>query len=30
VLDEVPGLAYKLLRIMAVRLREADLQNVGH
>ena len=30
VLDEVPGLAYKLLRTMAVRLRDADLQNVGH
>lgn len=30
VLDDVPGLAYKLLRIMAARLREADLKNVGH
>jgi CRP-like cAMP-binding protein len=30
VLDEVPGLAYKLLRTMAGRLRQADLQNVGH
>lgn len=30
VLDEVPGLANKLLRIMAHRLREADLKNVGH
>ena len=30
VLDEIPGLAYKLLRIMAARLRDADLQNVGH
>ena len=30
VLDEVPGLAYKILRIMAHRLREADLKNVGH
>jgi CRP/FNR family transcriptional regulator, cyclic AMP receptor protein len=30
VLDDVPGLAYKILRIMASRLREADLRNVGH
>jgi CRP/FNR family transcriptional regulator, cyclic AMP receptor protein len=30
VLDDVPGLSYKLLRIMAGRLREADLRNVGH
>lgn len=30
VLDDVPGLANKLLRIMANRLREADLKNVGH
>ena len=30
VLDEVPTLSYKLLRIMAHRLREADLKNVGH
>ena len=30
VLDEVPGLAYKILRIMAARLHEADMQNVGH
>jgi|SRR5438270_9679581 len=30
VLDEVPGLAYKILRPMAARLREADLRNVGH
>lgn len=30
VLDDVPGLAYKILRIMAARLREADLKNVGH
>ena len=30
VLDDVPGLAYKILRIMAHRLREADLKNVGH
>lgn len=30
VLDDVPGLAYKILRIMANRLREADLRNVGH
>jgi CRP-like cAMP-binding protein len=30
VLQEVPGLANKLLRIMAHRLREADLKNVGH
>lgn len=30
VLDDVPGLAYKILRIMAHRLRESDLKNVGH
>jgi hypothetical protein len=30
VLDDVPGLAYKILRIMAGRLREADLRNVKH
>ena len=30
VLDDVPGLAYKILRIMAHRLREADLRNVKH
>src|SRR5947209_14232669 len=30
VLDDVPGLAYKILRIMAHRLREADLRNVRH
>jgi len=30
VLDDVPTLSYKLLRIMAHRLREADLKNVGH
>jgi CRP/FNR family transcriptional regulator, cyclic AMP receptor protein len=30
VLDDVPGLAYKILRIMAGRLRDADLRNVGH
>ena len=30
VLDDVPGLAYKILRIMAGRLRDADLKNVGH
>ena len=30
VLDEVPGLAYKILRMMAHRLREADLRNVKH
>ena len=30
VLDDVPGLAYKILRIMAARLREADLRNVKH
>jgi CRP-like cAMP-binding protein len=30
VLDEVPGLAYKILRLMAHRLREADLRNVKH
>lgn len=30
VLDDVPGLASKILRIMAHRLREADLKNVGH
>jgi CRP/FNR family cyclic AMP-dependent transcriptional regulator len=30
VLDDVPGLANKILRIMAHRLREADLKNVGH
>src|SRR3954465_8146922 len=30
VLDDVPGLAYKILRIMAHRLREADLKNVKH
>ena len=30
VLDDVPSLAYKILRIMAHRLREADLRNVGH
>ena len=30
VLDDVPSLAYKILRIMAHRLREADLKNVGH
>ena len=30
VLDDVRGLAYKILRIMAGRLREADLRNVGH
>jgi CRP-like cAMP-binding protein len=30
VLDDVPGLAYKILRIMAGRLRDADLKNVNH
>ena len=30
VLDDVPGLAYKILRIMAARLRESDLKNVKH
>jgi CRP/FNR family cyclic AMP-dependent transcriptional regulator len=30
VLDDVPGLAYKILRIMAHRLRESDLKNVKH
>jgi CRP/FNR family transcriptional regulator, cyclic AMP receptor protein len=30
VLDDVPGLAYKILRIMAARLRDADLKNVGN
>jgi CRP/FNR family transcriptional regulator, cyclic AMP receptor protein len=30
VLDDVPSLSYKILRIMAHRLREADLRNVGH
>jgi CRP/FNR family cyclic AMP-dependent transcriptional regulator len=30
VLDDVPGLAYKILRIMAGRLRDADLKNVKH
>ena len=30
VLDDVPGLAYKILRIMAGRLREADLRNPAH
>jgi CRP-like cAMP-binding protein len=30
VLDDIPGLAYKILRIMAHRLREADLKNVKH
>jgi CRP-like cAMP-binding protein len=30
VLDDVPSLSYKLLRIMAHRLREADLKNVSH
>ena len=30
VLDDVPSLSYKILRIMASRLREADLKNVGH
>jgi CRP/FNR family cyclic AMP-dependent transcriptional regulator len=30
VLDDVPGLAYKILRIMAGRLRDADLRNVKH
>ena len=30
VLDDVPGLSYKILRIMAHRLREADLRNVKH
>lgn len=30
VLDDVPGLSYKLLRIMAGRLRESDMRNVGH
>ena len=29
VLDDVPGLSYKILRIMAHRLREADLRGVG-
>jgi CRP-like cAMP-binding protein len=30
VLDEVPGLAHKLLTIMAGRLREADAKTVSH
>jgi CRP-like cAMP-binding protein len=30
VLDDVPGLAYKILRIMASRLRESDMKNVGN
>ena len=30
VLDEVPGLAHKLLTIMAGRLREADAKAVSH
>jgi CRP/FNR family cyclic AMP-dependent transcriptional regulator len=30
VLDEVPGLAHKLLSSMAMRLREADSRAVGH
>src|SRR5205085_9940340 len=30
VLDEVPGLARKLLAAMAVRLREADTKALGH
>lgn len=29
-LDEVPGLANKLLRAMAKRLRESDMRNVRH
>jgi CRP-like cAMP-binding protein len=29
-LDEVPGLAHKLLTIMAARLREADAKSVSH
>ena len=30
ILDEVPGLAHKLLTIMAGRLREADARTVSH
>lgn len=30
VLDEVPGLARKLLQTMATRLREADAKAIGH
>jgi CRP/FNR family cyclic AMP-dependent transcriptional regulator len=30
VLDEVPGLARKLLQSMATRLREADAKAIGH
>jgi CRP/FNR family transcriptional regulator, cyclic AMP receptor protein len=30
VLDEVPGIAHKLLGSMAQRLREADSRDVGH
>ncbi len=30
ILDEVPGLAHKLLTIMAGRLREADARAVSH
>jgi CRP/FNR family transcriptional regulator, cyclic AMP receptor protein len=30
IIDEVPGLAHKLLSTMAQRLREADLKSVSH
>lgn len=30
VLDSIPGMAYKLLTVMAHRLREADTRAVGH
>lgn len=30
VLDDVPGMAYKILRVVASRLREADAKNVGN
>jgi CRP/FNR family cyclic AMP-dependent transcriptional regulator len=30
VLDEVPGIAHKLLGSMAARLQEADARDVGH
>lgn len=30
VLDSIPGMAYKLLTVMAQRLREADTRALGH
>ena len=28
--DSIPGMAYKILTVMALRLREADTKALGH